>query len=424
MSIPDIVCGIDFGTSNSAIAIVNGGETELVPVEGAHTTIPSAIFFPAKGEAPLYGRAAIAAYTVHEPGRLLRSLKSILGSELIAEKTAVGGKYQSFEDILVGYVRHLKGKAERHAGCVINHVVMGRPVHFVDDNDAIDARAEAKLGDIARAAGFTSIAFQFEPIAAALSFEHTLKSDELVFISDIGGGTADFSIVQVGPARRAKSKRADDILANDGIRVGGTNLDMRLSLAAVMPHLGSRAQSIKGLDLPRWPFVDLATWHRIHTIATPKNLYTLKQIYSDCAEPELFARYLEIIREQSGHLLASRVEQCKIELSAHDAAPIDLADIVAGVTVTATKLQFESAIAHELERLAATVQATLAAAGRQGSAITTLFLTGGTSAVPAVKNLLLALLPQAKAVEGDLFNSVGFGLALEAQRRFAMRKAA
>ena len=108
----------------------------------------------------------------------------------------------------------------------------------------------------------------------------------------------------------------------------------------------------------------------------------------------------------------------------HDAAPIDLADIVAGVTVTATKLQFESAIAHELERLAATVQATLAAAGRQGSAITTLFLTGGTSAVPAVKNLLLALLPQAKAVEGDLFNSVGFGLALEAQRRFAMRKAA
>lgn len=396
----------------------------LVPVEGRHTTIPSAIFFPAKGEAPLYGRAAIDAYAIHEPGRLLRSLKSILGSELVAEKTAVGGKYQSFEDILVGYVRHLKIKAETHAGCKIQHVVMGRPVHFVDDNELVDARAEAKLGDIARAAGFKSIAFQFEPIAAALSFEHTLKSDELVFIADIGGGTADFSIVQVGPGRRAKSKRSDDILANDGIRVGGTNLDMRLSLATVMPHLGSHAKSTKGLDLPRWPFVDLATWHRIHTIATPRNLHTLKEIFSDCAEPDIFERYLEIIRQQSGHLLAASVERTKIDLSALDHVAIDLTETVPGVTATATKQQFEHAISHELERLATVVHATLASAGRDAAAITTLFLTGGTSAVPAVKNLLLALLPAAKAIEGDLFNSVGFGLALEAQRRFAMRRAA
>jgi hypothetical chaperone protein len=424
MTHPTTVCGIDFGTSNSAIAIVRNGVTELVAVEGTHTTIPSAIFFPAKGEKPLYGRAAIAAYSIHEPGRLMRSLKSILGSELVTEKTAVGGKYQSFEDILVGYVKHLKAKAEAHAGCKISHVVMGRPVHFVDDNDVVDARAEAKLGDIARAAGFKSIAFQFEPIAAALSFEHTLTSDELVFISDIGGGTADFSIVQVGPARRAKSKRADDILANDGIRVGGTNLDMRLSLAAVMPHLGSHATSLKGLDLPRWPFVDLATWHRIHTIATPKNLHTLKQIYSDCAEPEVFERYLEIIKQQSGHLLAGSVEQTKIDLSAVEEVAIDLAETVPGVTVTATKQQFDTAIAFELERLEGAVKATLEAAGQRGSAITTLFLTGGTSAVPAVKALLLSLLPKAKVIEGDLFNSVGFGLALDAQRQFAMRKAA
>ena len=418
------VCGIDFGTSNSGVAIVRDGATEMVPVEGAHTTIPSAIFFPAKGEQPLYGRAAVEAYTIHEPGRLLRSLKSILGSELIAEKTAVGGQYRSFEDILVGYIQHLKAKAEAHAGCKISRVVMGRPVHFVDDNDVVDARAEAKLGDIARRAGFKSVAFQFEPIAAALSFEHTLASDELVFIADIGGGTADFSIVQVGPARRAKPNRADDILANDGIRVGGTNLDMRLSMAAVMPHLGSHAQSIKGLDLPRWPFVDLATWHRIHTIATPKNLHTLQQILSDCAEPELFQRYLDIIRQQTGHLLAARVEQCKIDLSSVDPAPIDLNGIVDDVTVTAGKHQFETAIAHELERIAVTVAATLTAAGLERSAITTLFLTGGTAAVPAVKTLLLALLPQARAVEGDLFNSVGFGLALEAQRHFARRLAA
>jgi hypothetical chaperone protein len=431
MTLSKTVCGIDFGTSNSAIAITRDGITELVPVEGTQTTIPSAIFFPVNGDKPLYGRAAIEAYAVHEPGRLLRSLKSILGSELIEEKTGVGGKYQSFEDILVGYVKHLKSKAEAYTGNKLTQVVMGRPVHFVDDNDAVDARAQAKLGDIARRAGFKSVAFQFEPIAAALSFEHTLSVDELVFIADIGGGTADFSVVRVGPQRRGKAKRSDDILANDGIRVGGTNLDMRLSMAAVMPHLGSHAQSIKGLDLPRWPFVDLATWHRIHTIDTPKNLHLLRQIYSDCAEPEVFARYLAIIRQQTGHLLAASVEKTKIQLSGQNSkqdsgqaqVSINLADIIPGVTVHATNAQFHTAIAHELERLTDAVKTTLTNAGLQGSAITTLFLTGGTCAVPAVKSLMLALLPTAKPIEGDLFNSVGFGLALDARRKFAAAKA-
>lgn len=413
-----IVCGIDFGTSNSAIGIVRAGETVLVPVEGDHTTIPSAMFFPAKGAPPLYGRAAISAYTLQEQGRLLRSLKSILGSELIEEKTAVGGRYVSFENILVGFVKHLKTKAETFAGMPIHAVVMGRPVHFVDGNAPADARAEAKLGDIARQAGFKSVAFQYEPIAAALSFEHTCASDELVFIADIGGGTADFSIVEVGPARRSKSDRASDILANDGIRVGGTNLDMRLSLAAVMPHLGSEATTVKGRDLPRWPFVDLATWHRIHTIATDKNLPILRDILSDCAQPELFARYLAVIRQQSGHLVAAAVEQAKIALSSVDRVAIELAEAVPGLIVHAERPQFDRAIVYELERLAGTVSDTIKASGRPASAITTVFLTGGSSAVPAVKALMLAVLPGARAIEGDLFNSVGFGLALDAKRRF------
>ncbi len=419
-----ICCGVDFGTSNSAIAVVHDGDTVLVPLEGAHTTIPSAIFYPSGGTSPLYGRAAIAAYTVHEPGRLMRSLKSILGSDLIVEKTAVGGRYVSFEEILVGFVRHLKARAESHIGCSIDQVIMGRPVHFVDGNDVVDTRAENKLCDIARSAGFKSVAFQFEPIAAALSFEHTLAREELVFIADIGGGTADFSILRVGPTRWSNADRAGDILANEGIRVGGTNLDMRLSLAAVMPHLGSEAQTVKGLDLPRWPFVDLATWHRIHTIASTKNLHTLGQILSDCAEPEKFARYIEVIRQQSGHLLAGSVEQAKIELSARDAVAINLRETVPGVAAEATRGQFEGAVAHELERLGEIVRATLGAAGQHGSAITTLFLTGGTSAVPAVRQVLEKHLPRAETIEGDLFNSVAFGLALDAQRRFARRKAA
>ena len=416
------VCGIDFGTSNSTIAIVRGGETTLVPVEDEHTTIPSAIFYPAGGNPPLYGRQAIRAYTERDAGRLMRSLKSILGSDLIAEKTAVGGQYRTFESILARFLAHLKSKAEQFAGSAIDVAVMGRPVHFVDDNEGVDARAEAKLADIARAAGFKSISFQFEPIAAALSFEHSLAQEELVFISDIGGGTADFSIVAVGPGRRAKADRSKDILASDGIRVGGTNLDMRLSMSAVMPHLGSRAKTRKGLDLPRWPFVDLATWHRIHTIASPKNMIILKQILDDCTEPGVFERYIDVIKGQNGHLIAARVEQAKIDLSEKDAVDIDLDEMMRGLITKADKAGFERAIALELDRLKGAVAATLEASGCTGADITTVFLTGGTSAVPAVKRVLTAVLPQARTIEGDLFNSVGFGLALEAKRRHEQKR--
>ena len=418
------VCGIDFGTSNSTIAVVKGADTTLVPLEDGNTTLPSAIFYAAEGGAAIYGRAAVEAYTTGEPGRLMRSLKSILGSALIEEKTAVGGRFLTFESILVGYLVHLRKKAEAFAGTRIEDVVMGRPVHFVDDDPAVDARAEAKLGEIAKEAGFKHVTFQFEPIAAALSFEHTLDRDELVFIADIGGGTADFSVVEVGPKRRLKADRTGDILANDGIRVGGTNLDMRLSMAAVMPHLGSKSKTKTNRDLPRWPFVDLATWHSIHTLATSKNMMTFKQILADCADPVPFERYVEVIRRQAGHGIAGRIEQAKIDLSSSDTIIVDLTEAVPGFRVRATKRLFERAIAGELERLSNAITATLQASGRQASDITTLFLTGGTSAVPAVKQVLSTLLPNARTTEGDLFNSVGFGLALEAKRRFGSTKLA
>ena len=412
------LCGIDFGTSNSTIAIVKGPDIALVPVEDAATTIPSAIFYPAEGDAPLYGRAAIEAYTLREHGRLMRSLKSILGSDLISERTPAGGRSQTFEGILVGFLKHLKAKAEAFAGGRIDDVVMGRPVHFVDGNEAVDAKAEAKLCDIAKAAGFRTVAFQFEPIAAALSFEHTAASRELAFIADIGGGTADFSVIEVGPDRRRKVDRARDILANDGVRVGGTNLDMRLSMAAVMPHLGSHSKTIAGHDLPRWPFVDLATWHSIHTVGTPKNRLLLKQILNDCAPPVLFERYMQVVKHQTGHMIAGLVERAKIDLTAKNEIVIDLGEAAPIPPIRTSSTQFEQSIGNELERLHMTVAATLAASGKHARDITALFLTGGTSAVPAVRRVLIEMLPAAKAIEGDLFNSVGFGLALEAQRRF------
>ncbi len=411
-------CGIDFGTSNSTVGIWKDGAFSMVPVEDAYTTVPSAIFYPAEGTLPLYGRAGIAAYTAREPGRLMRSLKSILGSSLIDDKTGVGGQYRTFEEILVGFLGHLKDKAEAFNGGRIASVVMGRPVHFVDDNEAADLRAEEKLGVIARKAGFEQVLFQYEPIAAALQFEEKLDQDELVFIADIGGGTSDFSVVRLGPSHRHLQDRAGDILSNGGVRVGGTNLDTQLSLTTVMPLLGKGAMIRPGRDLPAWPFVDLATWHRIHTIAEPKNLTALRQLQVETGGSPLFERYIQVVRDQSGHLIAKRTEDAKIQLSAESEATIDLNVVEAGLRARARRDRFEACIAGDVGRIKRSIASTLASAELKADAITAVFLTGGTSAVPAVRNALTAPFENARVVEGDLFCSVGHGLAVDARRRF------
>lgn len=414
-----ISCGIDFGTSNSTVGLWKDGVCSMVPVEGDHTTIPSAIFYPAEGTPPLYGRAGIATYTAREPGRLMRSLKSILGTSLIDEKTGVGGQYRTFEEILVGFLENLRAQAGAVAGEPLKSVVMGRPVHFVDDNEAADRRAEAKLGVIARKAGFENVLFQYEPIAAALQFEQDLTKEELVFIADIGGGTSDFSVVRLGPERRDRHDRTGDILANGGVRVGGTNLDTQLSLASVMPLLGKGTMIRAGRDLPAWPFVDLATWHRIHTIAEPRNLAALRELQREVGGSALFERYLTVVRNQTGHLIAKRTEDAKIELSDSVEASIDLDEVEAGLWARVSRDEFEGSVVGEVRRIARSLEETVTSAGLRPDQITTVFLTGGTSSVPSVRRALSSPFTKARVVEGDLFRSVGRGLALDARRRFS-----
>ncbi len=219
----DLFCGIDFGTSNSTVSLADRDRSWLLPLEGEDVTLPSAVFWDADGAPPEFGRAAIAAYVRGDDGRLMRGLKSTLSSGLIDEKTAVGGRAVSFVDVLAKFIGHMKGKLDQATGGM-TQVVLGRPVHFVDDDAAGDAKAEGVLKQIAHAQGFRDVLFQYEPIAAALHYEQGIGAEELVLITDIGGGTSDFSIVRVSPARARAHDRASDILANDGIRVGGTDL--------------------------------------------------------------------------------------------------------------------------------------------------------------------------------------------------------
>ena len=269
-----IACGLDFGTSNSAIGVMRNGTAVLAPVEAGNTLMPSAVFFDyeTKGRV-LFGNEAIEAYVGRTEGRLMRALKSILGSPLIDEETSLGGRKVPLTHVVEILVRHLKDKAEAFSGQEITRVVHGRPVRFVDDDDTADARAQAVLETIARRAGFRDVAFVYEPIAAAHHYEQTIASEELALIADIGGGTSDFSIIRVGPQHRGRADRSGDVLANAGVRVGGTDFDTALSLAAVMPLLGLGTQLVdKNLPMPNALYHQLAAWATIN-VSTAARTY-------------------------------------------------------------------------------------------------------------------------------------------------------
>ena len=267
-----IACGLDFGTSNSAIGIARGDAVALAPLEDDKTLMPSAVFFDYEAHRVLFGSDAIAAYVGQTEGRLMRALKTILGSPLIDEKTSLGSRMVPLTEVVGIFVRHLKHKAEAFAGQEITAVVHGRPVHFVDGDAEADARAQAVLETIARQAGFRDVVFVPEPIAAAWHYEQTVQAEELVLIADIGGGTSDFSVVRIGPQRRGRIDRSGDILATAGVRVGGTDFDSALSLAAVMPLLGLGTRLVeKDLPMPNALYHELATWATINFAYTYKN---------------------------------------------------------------------------------------------------------------------------------------------------------
>ncbi len=416
-------CGLDFGTSNSTVACRIQGRIELAPVEGESRTLPSSVFFDFSDGSVSFGRAALACYAEGVEGRLMRSLKSVLGGSLMDETTRIKSRGYTFKEIIGLIVARLKASAERAAGESVARAVLGRPVHFVDDNPAADRAARDALEEIARAQGFTEIEFQYEPIAAALAYEQTVEREQYALIADIGGGTSDFSIVRVSPEGRARADRGQDVLANKGVHIGGTDIDRLLSLRAVMPLLGLNSErrgdfGAKILPVANAFFVDLATWHRINLLYTPKVARELQSMLRHSLSPELIERLIAVVESRRGHSIALSVETAKIALSTRPSAAIDLTDIKRDFVVETNRDILRAAIADRLGALARTLDETLAAAGITGERIDAVFLTGGSTAIPAVRAVATARTPRATIVEGDLFGAVGLGLGLDALRKF------
>lgn len=412
--------GIDFGTSNSTVGWLRPQQATLLPLEDGKPTLPSVVFFNAEDDTVRFGRAGLQDYLDGHEGRLMRSLKSLLGSSLIDGITEVQGRPIRFRDLLTQFIATLKARAEAHGGRPFHQAVFGRPVHFVDDDTAADRQAEATLGEIARAVGFKELSFQYEPIAAAFHYETGLAREEVVLVADIGGGTSDFSIVRLSPDRVHAVDRWSDVLANDGIHIGGTDFDKQLSLAEVMPLLGHRSQLKNGREMPSSIYFNLATWHTINFAYTRQVWTEQQRLHLETIAPERLDRLLALIRERAGHWLAHQVEQVKIALSSQETAQLSLERFSPGEQMLLTRSQFDLAAQILVEKIEAAVTRLLPEAGVSASGIDTLFFTGGSSGIPLLRRRLSALFPQARVVEGDLFGSIGAGLAVDAARRYGM----
>ncbi|HEX8404697.1 MAG TPA: Hsp70 family protein, partial [Duganella sp.] len=296
-------CGVDFGTSNSTVGWVRPGHAVMLGLEDGKTTLPSVVFYNAEDEQVTFGRAALAEYLAGYEGRLMRSLKSLLGTSLIDGQTEVGGRALPFRMLLAQFIGEVKRRAEQSAGREFTSAVFGRPVHFIDDSKENDRLAEDTLAEVARSVGFKEIAFQFEPIAAAFDYESQIDREELVLIADIGGGTSDFSLVRLSPQRAGKAERRDDILANGGVHIGGTDFDKYLSLSSVMPLLGYGSKLRNNSEVPSSYFFNLATWHTINQAYTKKMWTQLADLQRDSAEQEKLGRLKRLIDERAGHWL-------------------------------------------------------------------------------------------------------------------------
>lgn len=420
-SVSKSACGLDFGTSNSTLGIHGDAGPRLVALEGEQAAVPSAVFFGFEAHSSLLiGREAVASYIDGIEGRLMRSLKSILGSALIDERTAVYRRRIKFSEVIGLFLAELKQRAETWQGGALDAVVMGRPVNFVDNDEQANHHAEETLRQVAHSVGFKDVSFQYEPVAAALDFERQhVAGEKIAIVADIGGGTSDFTVVRLAGGAGNRDERGSDILANDGVRIGGTDFDRQLSMSAFMPQFGYRSLMKRGdIEVPSAPYWDLSTWSSVHLLYEAKRLTELKEVRFDAQRPELIDRLMQVMETRRGHSVLIAVENAKIGLSDADTVEAALPWLAADLGIAASRMDFEQSAKQLLEKLGTTASACVRTAGLENGDIDYVFFTGGTSQMPSVRAAILSRFDNATAIDGDRFGAVGLGLTIEAQRRY------
>lgn len=453
MSPHDLRLGIDFGTTNSSVARVlpdGGVDLVLFPHLAAPNPSSRSLLYVEQHRSS-YGRvtqsstgsAAIARYlerSPETPGRLIQSLKSYLPVASLTGTEIFGRRY-ALEDLVSRILTDLRLAAERHFGHPIapdTPVTVGRPVRFVGaENDEDEARALTRLRSAFHTAGFRNLRFELEPVAAAFAYESTLiragAPDQLILIGDFGGGTSDFSLLRVGSSARTLPA-AERVLGTAGVPLAGDAFDARLIRYLVAPALGSEsvlpALGGKSLPLlPSWIFRNLERWHYLSFLRTRPVEELLRSArlraaaVSDSSTRATLIAQVDalstLIDEDLGYQLHASVQRTKQALSTASVAGFTFTESGLSIQTSITRATFEHWIAPELQAIAGAVDTLLERTATPAAAVDRVFLTGGSSFVPAVRALFASRFGPQNVTSGEAFTSVAQGLALSADSHLA-----
>jgi hypothetical chaperone protein len=422
--------GIDFGTTNSALALsLPDSSVRFATFSFAGKELLAArsvLYFEqlmseagSKRMHSLSGPAAIERYLeAEDKGRLIQSLKSHLANHSLTG-TEVFGRRHKLEELIARMLSDLRRHATAQFERPVTHAMVGRPVHFVGaTTEEEDAFAVTRLREALLIAGFESVEFELEPVAAAYAYESTLDHDELILIGDFGGGTSDFSLLRVGPGVRRRGRTAKDLLGNAGLGLAGDAFDARIVRKLVSPALGSESEgrSLNKLmpAVPAWIYANLERWHYLSFLRTNNVREILHSARRRAVEPERIDSLIAIIEEDLGYQLHDAVQRVKFELSRRDATKFRFCDGGLDIKIPVTRVEFEAWIADELSSLGTTVDSLLHSAGVDARDVDRVFLTGGTSFVPAVRRIFSERFSEPRIQGGNEFTSVAHGLALRA----------
>ena len=420
--------GVDFGTTNSSLARVSRGEVELVAFpSGAGLTeaFRSVLYLEQHKKAGLRhiqswtGPLAIEQYLEAEhKGRLIQSLKSYLSSRLLTG-TEVLGRHYTLEDLISRMLGDLRLHAERQFGVPVREAMVGRPVRYVGaENEEDESYALGRLRRAFELAGWERVEFEMEQVAAAYAYESTLDHDELIMIGDFGGGTSDFSLLHVGPGVRRRGRRAEDLLGNSGVGLAGDAFDARIVRKLVSPALGSQSMARSGKKilpvLPAWIYANLERWHYLSFLRTRAVIDMLRGARARALEPEKIELLMMLVEEDLGYQLHQSVQRVKFELSQSDRAEFHFREAALELRVAVTRAEFEGWISEELEKIEQCVDGLLASSGVDARTVDRVFLTGGTSFVPAVRRIFESRFGRERVITGNEFTSVASGLARRA----------
>jgi len=420
--------GLDFGTTNSSIARIAGnGEVELARFNFNNAlteSFRSLLYLERLKEA---GRSIIKSWAgpegieryldADDKGRLIQSLKSFLSSRSLKTTEIFGRRFQ-LEELVANVIRDIRTAAERQFGAPIKGAIVGRPVRFVGaESDANDEFALGRLRSALQKAGFEDVEFEFEPVAAAFYYESTLDHDEQILIGDFGGGTSDFSVLRVGPTARRTRHGNRAVLGNEGLPLAGDAFDAKIIRHLVSPALGAGSlinSHGKMLPVPNWVYFKLERWHHLSFLRSRETLNMLQSVMTQADETEKIKALLYLINHDLGFYLHRAVQKTKASLSKSETAQFLFDDGDVKIDALVKRGEFELWIADELAGVEEKVDELLKKTGIPAKEIDKVFLTGGSSFVPAVRRIFETRFGPEKIRTGDEFTSVARGLAMSA----------